>query len=180
MRNETKEKKYREIEEGEESSGEYLMGSDGVYWSMWQCRLFHLVIQLLSHLVDVPASIWGAQACTQKAKVMDPRRQACGTRLQTGKIGGFSGFRCASTLVPTLQYTNLEVRKPVSIWLKVKLQAPNSVTKSFLTKRPLLHLNKYIFRCLFDTQGRRTVSAEQTIKPQEMHKKIYTNKFYKI
>lgn len=95
--------KSAEMEEGEEGSGEYLVGSDGVYWSMWQLRLFHLVIQLFSHLLDVPASNSGAQARTQKGKVMDPQRQASSTRLQPGKIGGFSGFRCASALAPTLQ-----------------------------------------------------------------------------
>lgn len=41
---------------------------------MWQRRLFHLVIQLFSHLVDVPASSSGAQTCTQKGKAMDPRK----------------------------------------------------------------------------------------------------------
>lgn len=44
---------------GETGSSECLMESGGVYWSARQRRLFHLVIQLFSHLVDVVSSCEG-------------------------------------------------------------------------------------------------------------------------
>lgn len=58
-----KRKKTREIgrwKERERRSREYLMESGGVYRSARQRRLFHLVIQLFSHLVDVVSPCEGS------------------------------------------------------------------------------------------------------------------------
>lgn len=46
--------------DGESAGSEYLMGSGGVYRSAQQRRLFHLVIQLFSHLVDVVSPCEGS------------------------------------------------------------------------------------------------------------------------
>lgn len=53
-------KRNREMEKRERRSREYLMESGGVYRSARQRRLFHLVIQLFSHLVDVVSPCEGS------------------------------------------------------------------------------------------------------------------------
>lgn len=110
-KNEEGGKKKRKRREGD--SSEYLMGSGGVYRSTRQCSLFHLVIQLFSHLVDVvspcersgrwlrpPVQILRVESHSKKTHERNssagatPKRRRSDAGLQTGKIGGFSRFRC--------------------------------------------------------------------------------------
>lgn len=64
---------------------------------MCHCRLFHLVIQLFSHLVDVPASNSGARAHSeQKRWIHEGEQAARGCRLERWEV--LAGFRGSVTL----------------------------------------------------------------------------------
>lgn len=115
-----KRKKTREIgrwKERERRSREYLMESGGVYRSARQRRLFHLVIQLFSHLVDVVSPCEGSgrtlrhpmqsdRITLKNSKVMilwvsDRAIQSC--RLENGWLQQVQ--MCLQTLVPkSLQF----------------------------------------------------------------------------
>lgn len=93
---------------GDRHSSDCLMASAGDYWSIWEHRLFHSVIQLFSHLVDVPAARIRAihsYLSMQNHRVALKKHESYGsvwgqessTRLHTGKNGR---FRCVFTLVP--------------------------------------------------------------------------------
>lgn len=98
---------------GERGGSECLMGSGGVYRSARQRRLFHLVIQLSSHLLDVvsPCEDCGRtlrppmrrrRVALQNIKVRAPwerrgereRWRERDPRLQTGKMESFCRFIC--------------------------------------------------------------------------------------
>lgn len=66
--------------ERERRSREHLMESGGVYRSAWQRRLFHLVIQLFSHLVDV------VSPCEGSGRILRPPMQSDRITLKNSQV----------------------------------------------------------------------------------------------
>lgn len=148
---------------GDRHSSECLMGSAGDYWSIWEHGLFHSLIQLFSHLVDVPTARILPSTHTSPCKTTEShsknmnvmalwegKRAAQGCTLENGR------FRCVFPLVPkSVQFRgyhifqfysatfwlldgihfNGKMRKHLVENLKKKSQiSPNRFTKSFLAR----------------------------------------------
>lgn len=120
---------------------------------MCHCRLFHLVIQLFSHLVDVPASNPGARARTQNRK--DGSMRASERRgAADWKDGRLQQVQCASVLVFLVPLSEdlatFRRLKAVSIWLKVQL-CTNRGQKAFQPNSVCFILSNSSRKDLFKT-----------------------------